>query len=117
MTGRKFTLDPEAKQALGRLQPKSMQTDLLCCLGNIQDRYEQAGQELIRLAQWDDGKRSLDDLMVVVGSWDPIYLANQLIYINPDLNLSDLPHLPVLEPLKAILRVLTISSLYLEGMR
>ena len=83
---------------------------------NVQENYNQAGEEAIQQAQWADGQ-SLEDLLEMVGNWNPVDLANQLVYINPGLDFRDLPHLPALGPLKAILRVLTISSLFLEGMR
>lgn len=113
MTVRKFSLDPEAKQALGRVSPELLKAQLEASLANVEANYQAAGEELIKEAQWLGGQ-SLDDLLALVGNFDPVDLVNQLVYINPDLDLKDLMHLPVLVPLKALLRVLTISSRFLE---
>ena len=112
MTVRKFSLSPETKEALGKVSPELLKQQVEGSLAQVEDRYAAAGEELIRNAQWSGGQ-SLDDLLVVVGNFNPVDLANQLAYVGMDL--KDVPHLPVLEPLKAILQVLTTSSLYLEG--
>jgi hypothetical protein len=44
---------------------------------------------------------------------DPVSTINHLVESNPEMDLRDIIHLPVLQPLKTIVRMLTTNDAYL----
>ena len=104
-------VSPQALRALGKTKPELLKSELEMSLAGVLEEYFQAGQELLERAHWGDNL-DLEDLLETVQEMHPVYLVNQLVYANRDLDLQRLPKLPPLEPLKAVLRMLTSSDRY-----
>jgi hypothetical protein len=98
-------LTKDARRALGRVSPELFKLQLEDSLAHVLDEYYAAGQELVGFSQWGENL-DLTDVLVAVGNTKPIRLANDMADANPQLPLRALATLPVLEPLKAVLRML-----------
>jgi len=114
MLNRDQTLRPKTKRALNHLSPELLKLQLETCLARASEEFEGAAWELVKYSQVGDFF-DLESLMETVQAMPPKALANKLVEYNPDLNYQNLPKLPPLEPVKAVLRVLTSNGrLFLE---
>ena len=114
MSERDQALKPETSRALLRVSPELLKLQLETCLARASEEFEGAAWELVKQAQVGDNF-DLESLMETVQAMPPKALANKLVEYNPELNYQDLHKLPPLEPLKAVLRILTLNArLFLE---
>jgi hypothetical protein len=115
MLDRDQPLKGATRQALGPLKPPLLKLQLETCLARAMQDFEAASWDLLRKAQVQDSDYDLEDLLGTVQEFPPNALANKLVEFNPDLNWQNLQKLAPLEPVKAILRVLTSDGrLFLE---
>ena len=98
-------LSRAASKALGTVSPELFKLRLEDCLAGLIEEYSIGSEELVKFAQWGESL-DLTDVLVEVGNTNPIDLANWMASANPNLPLSNPRDLPVLEPLKAALRML-----------
>src|SRR5450432_1016372 len=116
---RNTKLSPEAKQALGRNSPEEAWFDLVEMVREAAEEYYQAAEQLIPEELYPDSPLActrLDRLVVSLLSNRPNapLAINQLVESNPDLDLSHIRSLPVLLPLKAIVKMLLTNAAYCE---
>jgi hypothetical protein len=104
---KKYTLDPEAKQALGKVSPelawRQVQDKVVHLL---EEDYREAVQEL-EAADYPVDLRSLVEVLAV---GNPVRAVNNLHYANPNLNLQNLEKQNPLKVLRAVLKMLTSSD-------
>jgi hypothetical protein len=106
---RKFRLDPEAKQALGRVSPELAALQLRTLVSQVADIYP---EETEKLRQKYEYPVDLTNMLEVLGIMDPVRLANQLHYADPKLDLQNLPKQDPLKVLEALLKMFTQSDRY-----
>ncbi len=79
-------------------------------LRNDLDNRTKAAEEL---AEMENLPTSLEQLVTDMAEWDPVSTVNHLLESNPGLNLRDIPHLPDLTILKAVLTMRMTNEAYL----
>lgn len=106
---RTFQLDPEAKQAIGKLSPELVWEQVKIMVQQAIQQYPQESEALRLKANFPV---DLVNLMEVLGVMNPIRGVNQLHYANENLPLTKIPKLPLTEVLQAVLKFLTDSDRY-----
>ena len=119
---RRAKLSPEAKKALGPNSPEDAWRELVDMVREAQEEYFQAAMELVPEELFPDTPLAvsrLDHLLVgLLLNWPNAPLEiNRLVESNPDLDLSDVRKLPVLLPLKAIVKMLLTNPAYCDYRR
>ena len=103
----KLVLSPEAAEALGRVSPELAWLQIREAFqGAIQD-YPEASESL---AKYENLPESLESLGGSLGSFNPVKAINYLVESNPDLSLQDIPHLPPLTILRALLTTMLTND-------
>jgi hypothetical protein len=104
-----YELDPEAKQALGRVSPELAWLQVKTLVQEaIQQEYDQAEEMRLQANYPVD----LTDLTEVLEVMNPVRGVNQVHYANESLNLQHLPQQPPLKVLQALLNMLMNSDRY-----
>ena len=107
--GKPFQLDPEARQALGRISPERAWLQVRTLVRQaIQEHYAEAEKMRLKANYPVD----LTNLAEALEIGSPICGINHLHYANPDLKLTNIPKVPCLEVLQAVLNFLTVSERY-----
>jgi hypothetical protein len=102
MTGRQLPLNPRVKHALGKVSPSLAKAQLEAMVTQALEVYPAQADDLFREM---DSPKDPDQLVVYLADSDPRELLRQLLYINPEMDLQDIPHLPVMKVLRAILEI------------
>jgi hypothetical protein len=100
-------LNPEAKQALGEISAEVAWLQVGGLVFQWTEAHRNEARKLCgpidsRMDQW-----KMDEILRRI---NPVVGINQLHFSTPDLNLQDIPHQDPVEVLKALIRLLTISS-------
>ena len=107
--GKPFQLDPEARQALARVSPERAWLQVRTLVQQaIREHYEEAEKMSLKANYPVD----LPNLAEALENGSPICGINHLHYANPDLKLTNIPKVPCLEVLQAVLNFLTVSERY-----
>ncbi|SPE29786.1 hypothetical protein SBA6_1160022 [Candidatus Sulfopaludibacter sp. SbA6] len=111
---RKSILSSEALMALGDVSPKEAWDYLVTMVFHAREEYGQAAEGVAKQLGLEESLDHLLESLETKSAFpDPVSTINHLVESNPDLSLRDVVHLPVLEPLKAIVRMLTTNEAYL----
>jgi hypothetical protein len=98
-------LDPEAKQALGRISPELAQLQLVGLVFQWVDAHEEEAELLRREMDLEGDFEELDVALQLI---NPVVLINRLHCAAPNLNLRDLNHQDPVEATKAVILMFTI---------
>jgi hypothetical protein len=111
---RKSRLSREAVMALGNVSPELAWLQIRDMVMGAQLDYTGAANELFGLHRYDLPYRNLEEMSGDLEGFprDGVRPINLLVASNPHLDLRDIPHLPVLEPLKAVLKMLTRNEAF-----
>jgi hypothetical protein len=101
---RKYPLEPDAVRALGKVSPELAWLQVRTLVQGAIEEYFQAAKELANRLNWSC---QLEDLSEILGSVNPVRGVNELVYThaNQELNLEDIPSLPPLQVLEAVLKM------------
>jgi len=98
---RKSSLSLQAISALGNIHPDLAWLQIRTSFaGAIQD-YSKAAENLAKAATLPE---TLESLQAAMEKFHPVPAINFLVESNPELSLRDIPHLPPLTILKAVLK-------------
>src|ERR1043166_4933158 len=100
-------LEPEAKEALGKLSPEAAWAQIQSAIVHDLMEHGAAAREVV--ARENLGMR-LEDLIALMPELNPVLQINLLVESNPDLDLTDIPHLPALTVLKAVAETRTTND-------
>ncbi len=110
----KSKLSPEAISALCNVSPELAWLQLVDMVFHAQAEYSQAAQEVVsHMGLQESLDHLLESLATKSAFPDTVSAINHLVESNPTMDLRDIDHLPLLEPLKAIARMLTTNEAYL----
>lgn len=106
---RKFQLDPEARQALGRVSPELAWTQVRALVSHIREQYPEEAEQLRQ--KWEYPV-DLSNLEEVLGAMNPVRGVNQLHEAAPNLDLQTLPKQQPLKVLEALFKMFMESDRY-----
>jgi len=108
-------LSHEARIALGDVSPAEAWSHLVTMVFHAQEVCPQAAEEVLK--RNPDLGEDLDHLLGSLATDsafpDPVCTINHLVESNPTMDLRDIIHLPVLQPLEAIVNMLMHNDAYL----
>jgi hypothetical protein len=104
-----YQLDPEAKEALGKVSPELAWLEVKAMVQQaIQYPFKEA-EDMRLTANYPVDLRNLTEVLEV-GS--PTRAINQLHYASPNLNLQQIMKQPPLKILESVLKMMTVSDRY-----